>query len=61
MCDCCAENIKQNCFNPMVIQGCEAIRGVETMMDGVEMLVEIFVGMEKSVTEILPCIKDEST
>lgn len=58
--DGCAQCVEQQTLKPVVVQGPESIWNVESMMHGMECAVQILVGVEVSVQEVLPSINDEA-
>jgi len=54
----CAQCIKQEPFEPMVIECTESVRHVKPVMDGMEMPIKVLIRMEQSVEEVLPGVHD---
>lgn len=52
--------VEQQTLKPVVVQRPESIWNIEPMMHGMECAVQILVGVEVSVQEVLPSINDEA-
>jgi len=54
-----AQRIEQESFEPMIIECTKSIRHIKSVMDGMEVPIEVLIRVEQSMEEILPGVHDQ--
>lgn len=60
MSDDSTKRVKEEALNGMVVERAESVRNVKSMVDRVDLAVQVFVLVEQAVEEVLPGIENDA-